>query len=88
MKLLNVLFLFLLVSCGQEGTPWNPDVVKVQSVTPAESELYSYEFSTRNCTTGKKEFSTLQDACKALLNEEFNNHCQKNQRYHLYDTNC
>jgi hypothetical protein len=88
MRTIILLCSLFLISCGQEGTLWNPKVVKVQKIAPAESELYTYEFSTGNCTTGKKEFYTLNEACSALLDEKFNNYCQKNQRHHLYETNC
>jgi len=89
MKIIYVLiFSLFLVGCGQEGTPWNPKVVKVQKVAPAQSELYSYEFKGSSCTTGYQEFTTLDSACKTLLDNKANNYCQENKRLHLYETNC
>lgn len=88
MKIVILFLSLILVSCGQEGTPWNPKVVKVQKVVESESELYSYEFTSGTCTTGKKEFTTLDQACSSLLDESFNNHCQKNKREALYNSNC
>ena len=41
-----------------------------------------------NIATGAKEFTTLQAACNALLDEEVNNYCQKNSRIALYNSNC
>lgn len=88
MRFLLILLSFIFISCSQEGTPWNPKVVKVQKVAESESELYSYEFTSGTCTTGKKEFTTLDQACSFLLDESFNNHCQKNKREALYNSNC
>lgn len=88
MRLLLLGFSLIFISCGQEGTPWNPKVVKVQTVAQSEGELYTYEFSSGNCTTGKKEFNTLNEACSKLLDEDFNNSCQRFRRETLYNTNC
>lgn len=88
MRILFIMLSLLFISCGQEGTPWNPKVIKVQTVAEAEGELYTYEFSSGSCTTGAKEFTTLQAACNALLDEEVNNYCQKNSRIALYNSNC
>jgi hypothetical protein len=87
MKILLLLLPLVLVSCGKENSLW-PQKVQVQSVNPAEPELYSYELSTRRCSTGKHTFNTLAKACDALKNDQLNNDCAIEKREELFQSSC
>lgn len=68
--------------------PWDKQIVTVQSVKPAEAEMYSYALEGRNCATGEHSFHTLEEVCSALLDHQLNNECLEDERLDLHAKHC
>lgn len=78
MKILILLSLVFTVSCGK----------KVKVVKPATPEAYHYNFSLKGCSTGEHNYFTLNEACEALLKDDLNNGCAKDERIKLFNSSC
>jgi hypothetical protein len=72
------------VSCGGKSPIPGQESEKVFYITPAETETYSYEFTTKKCTTGSRNFSTFLAACDGLVDEAGNNECAFDEREDLF----
>lgn len=85
-KLLSLIFLGALVSCGGPQGFW-PDPSDSQTVyktEPAVAEAFSYELRTRSCSTGKHSFGTFEAACDALKDDALNKDCAEEKREELF----
>lgn len=53
-----------------------------------EAKKLSYELSENGCSTGKKEFNTLEEYCASLADDKANNSCAPNLRQQEYERQC
>ncbi len=68
MKIILVIFSFFLAACEDPK-----DLNK--------SENYKYSYESNGCKAGEKSFSSKEDYCDGLKNNESNNFCAKGLRY-------
>ncbi|MBK9323946.1 MAG: hypothetical protein IPM97_13555 [Bdellovibrionaceae bacterium] len=54
----------------------------------AQDQSRSYDFTTDNCTTGKKTFPDLATYCNGLKDDTANNHCAAQMRIEAFKQNC
>lgn len=84
-----------LAACGNKsggsGAPAPGAVVTPNSNLPGvpmTNGRYSYEFSVNGCSTGKKEFTSVQAYCQGLLDDALNNNCARDLRASAYNRLC
>jgi hypothetical protein len=87
MRILTSLLLILsFVSCGKQLESLIPEQETQElQVDSAVSEKYSYEFRTRNCSTGNHKGSTLVNICISLKDNELNKDCAHDEREVLFE---
>lgn len=81
-----------MASCGKNAHFETPVDLMNAYTTPVKdgaSEVpFSYKLEDSSngtyCTTGYHEFTSLEETCKALLNDQLNNSCARDQRVNLY----
>tara|TARA_Y100000385_G_C13000479_1_gene596961 strand:+ start:180 stop:470 length:291 start_codon:yes stop_codon:yes gene_type:complete len=73
-----------MVSCGQNSNVWPTSEASIESVEPATSENYTYQFSGFRCNTGPQSAATFSEICSALKNDELNQGCAQDKREELY----
>jgi hypothetical protein len=78
---LTLLAFLAAPSCGP--APFKP--AKRVTIKPSS---YSYEFNGQGCKTGKHSFRTEDEYCRALMDDELNNHCARSQRENTYNSQC
>lgn len=83
------LFMFTLIclglaSCGKDASVWPTAQAKAESVDPATSEEFTYEFSGRRCTTGMQSAKTFGEICEVLTDDQLNAGCAQDKREELF----
>ena len=53
-----------------------------------EDKKLSYDFTENGCKTNAHEFSSQQEYCDALKNDDLNNHCASSMRYDQFKQSC
>ncbi len=85
-----------IAACGNKGgggpAPAQGPVVSPTSTIPTNIPLvngkYTYEFSVNNCSTGRREFTTVKDYCDGMLNDALNNNCARDLRVAAFNRLC
>ena len=75
MKIILITISLFLAACGD-----------TKDLNKAESYKYNYE--SNGCKTGEKSFSSKEDYCEGLKNDESNNNCAKDIRYEKFQAEC
>ncbi len=84
--LILALFSLTLISCGQEANPFSSQVeIQEAQVDSAVTELYQYELTEVDCTTGEQKESTFDKICLALRDNNLNNQCAEEDREILFN---
>jgi hypothetical protein len=81
---LLLVFSLSFVSCGKNANVWPVAEVKAQSVGPATSEDFTYQFSGSRCTTGAQASATFEGICTILKDDEINQGCAQSKREELF----
>lgn len=78
-----ILSVLSITSCGKldDLAHGGKTVMKVE---PAQEEAYSYELSTKGCSTGTHEFQSFTEACEGLRDNDLNNFCALAEREELF----
>ncbi|MFT6630715.1 MAG: hypothetical protein ACJAS4_000657 [Bacteriovoracaceae bacterium] len=84
--IVSIIALLIFISCGKDGTFIPTQQETIYKVEPATQEGYSYEFTKRDCTTGKQDFETFVMACNGLKDESLNSECAIENREELFIT--
>lgn len=82
--LLIALFSLSLVSCGKNANIWPVAEVQEQSVGPATSEEFTYEFTAGRCSTGAQSSPTFEGICETLKDDQINQGCAQSKREDLF----
>ncbi|MGE0633782.1 MAG: hypothetical protein AB7O96_15315 [Pseudobdellovibrionaceae bacterium] len=53
-----------------------------------KEESYTYKYETKDCTTGKKSFSSKASYCDSLKNDAANGQCARDIRYTTFQSEC
>ena len=100
MKILSVLILVLLFSCGKDDEgkkalmeQQRQEEIQRQALEaqlPERTLKYEYRDKESNCTTGEKTFNTKIQLCDELLKDENNQNCARELREedYVYLYNC
>lgn len=65
-----------------------PAVTSCHKKDSKSSESIGYNYSFNGCETGDQKFSSKQDLCNGLLDEQRNKGCAQEMRYEQYKSNC
>ena len=85
MKYFLIILTFLsLFSCGNPKKALGLEPKKIQKIEPAGPEEYSYQLHDGGCSTGEHSFTTFDQACNALKDDELNRQCAYEQREELF----
>ena len=63
-------------------------VVIALTLVGCESADYSYNLTQNGCSTGDQKFSSKDDLCAGLKNDELNKNCAYSLRQEKYQTDC
>lgn len=83
-KLSLLLTLMIFISCGKDSPLIPGSDTVTYKYEPAEGEEYSYELRGTACTTGVHTYTTFEEVCSALTDEELNNSCAEDKRIELF----
>ena len=78
-----ILSVLSITSCGKldDLAHGGKTVMKVE---PAQEEAYSYQLSSKGCSTGTHEFQSFLAACQGLRDDDLNNNCALEEREELF----
>lgn len=89
-KHLNIAFfsiLFLLSACGKNNS--KPQAQVDLKTTSEFAQNFNYEYTGKNnCSTKKQNFTSLEDLCSGLQNNNLNNNCAIDSRRSYFKEMC